>query len=497
MHTRHYRSITLLLVAVLICGLLCACGHEHNFSRWEIDEKASCTEDGQKIRSCDCGEEETKVIKAHGHTEGQWITDKDASCTEDGSKHQVCSVCNNTIKTEAIPSFGGHTYDSQITTNSACNQDGVTTFTCSVCGDSYTEGFPHPVYSATEIHDNYVNSVGEIITYDKSGNEYSLGTCFVYTADGRIITNYHVIENSYSAKVTLGGQNYTVNYVLAYDKDIDIAVLKINASNLQPAVICDSSHKVGEVVYAFGNSQGLTSTFSDGMITYSNREIDGVAYVQHDAPISSGNSGGPLINKYGEVIGINTWTLLDSQNLNFAIHVSELDNLHYGSQLTMAQYYEKECSPFLRMKNYIISQGTYDSDGYYCVELGFDYSSDYSYTYSRMAFYYPEENEITLDFLLDDGDDWVYITLTEDLTGVYEWMFYDFANDEYIGGELYARTFTSSTTLSYDTYTYSDYSTLNSARNLARTMIYVLGSYIEEDFYDIGVTAADLQFTCY
>ena len=149
MHTRHYRSITLLLVAVLICGLLCACGHEHNFSRWEIDEKASCTEDGQKIRSCDCGEEETKVIKAHGHTEGQWITDKDASCTEDGSKHQVCSVCNDTIKTEAIPSFGGHTYDSQITTNSACNQDGVTTFTCSVCGDSYTEGFPHPVYSAT------------------------------------------------------------------------------------------------------------------------------------------------------------------------------------------------------------------------------------------------------------------------------------------------------------------------------------------------------------
>lgn len=61
-------------------------------------------------------------------------------------------------------------------------------------------------------------------------------------------------------------------------------------------------------------------------LSFSCREVDGVKHVQHDVPISSGNSGGPLINNYGEVIGVNTWTLLDSQNLNFAILVSEFDN---------------------------------------------------------------------------------------------------------------------------------------------------------------------------
>ena len=494
MKIRHHRRIGVLLSAVALCTLLCACSHEHDFGRWKVDKESTCTEDGQKIRTCECGEKETKTIKATGHNAGAWITDKEATCTEDGSKHQTCDICNETISTETLPSRGGHSYTSEVTTQSACDQDGLTTYTCTACAHSYTEPIIHPSYTATQIHENYLNSVGEILTYDRNGNEYSLGTCFVYSEDGKLITNYHVIEDGYSAKVTLGEQVYDVAYVLAYDKNIDVAILKINATGLTPSVLCDSTHKVGEVVYAFGNSQGLTATFSDGMITYSSREIEGVMYVQHDAPISSGNSGGPLINKYGEVIGINTWTVRDSQNLNFAIHVSELDNLVYGDRLTMAQFFEKECNPFLKLKNYIMSEGTRTSDGYYRLILGTSYSSDYSSSYTRVAYYYPDTDKITLDFLIDDGDAWAYIEVYDDLSGIYDLMFLDNVYNDYIGGLLYASSFNSNTTLSYDTYSFTSYSTLDTARKLARTMIYLLMSNFDQDFSDIGITAGDLGF---
>ena len=493
MKTQYFRLLCVLLLTILLCALLCACGHEHDFSRWTVEKEATCTNDGEKVRSCECGEKETKTIKAIGHTEGQWITDKAATCTEDGTKHQVCDVCRETIATQVITSRGGHSYTSEVTTPSACDQEGLTTYTCSACEHSYTEPLAHPVFTATEINEAYLPSVGEVLTFDRNGLEYAQGTCFVYTEDGKLITNYHVIEDSCSAQVTLDGQVYEVAYVLAYDKDIDIAILQINATGLKPAVLCDATHKVGETVYAFGNSKGLAATFSDGIITYSARELDGVLYVQHDAPISGGNSGGPLINKHGEVIGINTLTIRESQNLNFAIHVSELDNLVYGDKLTMAQFYEKECDPFQDMANYIMANGTYDSDGYYYLTLGYSYNSDYSSKYTRRAYYYPADGEITLDFLIDDSTDWVYIIITDSVDGIYDWEYFD-NNLDYIKGSLDASTFNEYTALTYYDTSFTSYDYLDVTLDLSAAMFYVLFSYIDTDFAEIGVTAADLGF---
>ena len=469
----------------------------HTAGEWITDAEATCTANGSKHQVCSvCSETiKTEVIVAINHTVGEWVTDAEATCTANGSKHQVCSVCNETIKTEAIVAIGSHSYVSKITQTSSCTADGITTYTCSVCNDSYTEKLPHPSYTATEIYDNYLNSVGEIITYDQYGYEYALGTCFVYTADGKIITNYHVIEDSYAAKVTFGSTTYDVQYVLAYDKTIDIAVLQINASGLKPVQLCASNHTVGKVVYAFGNSQGLTSTFSNGMITYSNRVIDGVSYVQHDAPISSGNSGGPLINEYGEVIGINTWTLLDSQNLNFAIHVSELDNLDYSNPMTLAELSELECNVFTAMANYIMEYGDYDSDyNYYYLVFDISYSSDYTIIqYARMAYYYPDDNEITLDCLLDDGNIWFYVTIDEDVSGNYDWIFTYNEYDYEMEGTLYASSFDADTLLdySYDNIPSSD---REYVRELASNMMEDVATYIDTDFADIGVTANDLGF---
>ena len=347
-------------------------------------------------------------------------------------------------------------------------------------------------FSANDIYEQARKSVGEIITYDKSGNELALGTGFVYSEDGKIITNYHVIEDAYSAKITIDGKEYTIKQVLAYDKSIDLTVLKIDANNLTPLSICKNVHSVGKPVYAFGSSKGLTATFSQGIITYANREVDNVMCVQHDAAISSGNSGGPLINQHGEVIGINTWTMRDSQNLNFAIASSELDKLVYGKALTVAEFYEKECDVFTKIKNFIISKGTFDStNNQYELLLGYTYSSDYKNLYTRKAIYDVADDEIFLTFAIDSG--YLVMITIDEIDGVYSWGYMD-KNDNYILGDIYANTFTSNSLLGYSYHNIYYSSLLKSARNLASTMVIALCENMDDDFKSIGVTAEDLGF---
>ena len=445
------------------------CGTEDGDPLGHTWTAASCTE----AKTCSvCG---TVGEAALGH---KWT---EATCTTP----KTCSVCDVT-EGDVLP----HTYKESVEKEATCRTDGKKRFTCADCGDTYTEAFAHAVYTATDIYDMYETSVGEILTYTKNGAEYAIGNCFVYSGDGKLITNYHVIEGAYSAKVTIAGKEYTVKKVLDYDKTIDIAVIQISASGLKPADLCDSTHKVGETVYAFGSSKGLTGTLSEGIITHSNREVDGVSYTQHDAAISGGNSGGPLINKYGEVIGINTWTVRDSQNLNFAINLTELDNLTYGTPLTMAEFYEKESNPYERLANYIIDNGAYDSeDAYYCMFLG-EITSD-GMLFERYAYYYVEEDAVTLDLLIDDGSYWAYITLNPELDGVYDWDYFD--DYEIMYGTVFANKFTGDELLDYIE-TDAPYEDIADVRQLASLMVMISCAYISEDFEEIGVTAADLGF---
>ena len=530
------RIIALLLISALCLTMFAACGteiHSCNFGKWKVDEEATCKEEGVEVRKCDCGKKEKRSIEKLDHDYSSKVT-TEPTCTAEGVKTYTCSGCNGTY-TEAIAKID-HSYSSQVTTEASCTSDGVNTFTCGGCGNTYTEAIPkgehnysgtvtteascqgdgvttytcpgcsgsyteaiiYPSYSSTELPVMFENSVGEVTTYDKSGNIFSLGTCFVFSADGKLITNYHVIEDSYSATVALAGKTYTVEQVLAYDKDIDIAVLKINATGLTAPTICSQIHRTGETVYAIGSSQGLTATFSNGMITTSQRTIDGVLYVQHDAPISSGNSGGPLINIYGEVIGINTWTVRESQNLNFAIHTSELANLDYSTPMTMAQVYEKESDPFKNMAAYIATYGTYDyTYENYSVTLDNLYSSDYTSMYTLMAYYYPDDNEITLDFLIDNGEFWIYVTLDASLSGYYRWDFFEIDGDASMYGNLTATYFTQNSSLSCSNYSSISYYDLSSYENLATSMLQYYLLYFNTYFAAAGVSLADIGFLYY
>ena len=215
--------------------------------------------------------------------------------------------------------------------------------------------------SSEQIYKIAEKSVGEIVIYDIFDQAISLGTCFVYSSDGKLITNYHVIEDAYSATVTIDEKDYVVDKILSYDPDIDLAIIKINATNLTPLSLSYGNVSGGEKVYAVGSSKGLTMSFTSGVVASSNRTIAGVRYIQHDAAISNGNSGGPLMNEYGEVIGINTMYLKEGQNINFAIATSEIKKIKYNHSIVLkkSKAISREIA-FNTIKNYVINRGTYN-----------------------------------------------------------------------------------------------------------------------------------------
>lgn len=386
-----------------------------------------------------------------------------------------------------------HSFSETVLNEATCQANGTKRYVCEECEYGYSEEYSLPVFNANEIYEKNKDSIGEIITYDRHNDELSLGTGFVYSADGKIITNYHVIDDAYSAKVKINGMSYVVQSILAYDKDIDLAVLKINADGLSVPTICYKEHSVGTEVYTIGSSKGLTDTFSSGMITYANREIDEVQYVQHNAAISNGNSGGPLLNRYGEVIGINTMTVKESQNLNFAISVKELSNLLYGTPLTVAEFYEKECDTFLKVKNYLRQEGTYDrKNDRYVVD--FEEINDSGLTFSTSGYYYVGEDKIELVgyFTNHTKGAMTFITI-DSVDGVYDWDYID-SDNSYICGTLYAATWTPDSLLGVTRYSGISVADQASYREIASKMISLTVYCITYNYADIDVSAADFGF---
>ena len=495
-------SVLLLLLVAIATIALASCGHSHSFSKWEITKEATCNSEGQQVRTCDsCGFSEYSAIPMIAQHKEEIDPFVSPTCTVDGKTEGThCSLCHEVLVAQETLTAFGHSYDDgKIVEEATCIQTGTKRYTCTNidCTYFYEESYVLPSYTPTELYNQSLEYVGEIITYDKNGSELSLATGFVVSSNGRVVTNYHVIDGAYSAKITINGTKYNITKVLAYDSKIDLAVLQINGSNLPYANVCKKTVEVGSTVYAIGSSRGMTNTYSQGIITYADREVDGVSHVQHDASITNGNSGGPLINIYGEVIGINTWTMTNSQNLNFAVFVDELDNLIYGQALTMAEFYKKECDVYSKMVDYICQYGTYSSSSNcYVLTLGTTYSSDYSDKYTRRAYYYLDSGNITLDYVINNGEYWAYFIIDNNVDGSYRWYYFD-DNDYEMNGTLYASTFDSNTLLGYSYNNIYSSSLRSSVRELASVMVSNLCSRIDYDFSSIGVTAEDLGFYYY
>lgn len=155
------------------------------------------------------------------------------------------------------------------------------------------------------------------------------GSGFITTADGRVITNAHVVEGADSVNVILKDGRRLEGKVVGTDPLTDIAVIKINATGLPTVKIGDSDNLIpGQFAIAIGNPLGLDNTVTQGIISATGRSSSDVGvpdkridFIQTDAAINPGNSGGPLLNAEGEVIGVNTAIIQGAQGLGFAIPI--------------------------------------------------------------------------------------------------------------------------------------------------------------------------------
>jgi len=165
----------------------------------------------------------------------------------------------------------------------------------------------------------------------KDRREKALGSGVVVSPEGYVLTNNHVVDGATDVRVTLADKREVVAKVVGTDPKTDIAVLKIEANNLKPITIGDSSKvEVGDTALAIGDPFGVGQTVTKGIISATGRGNLGIEayedFLQTDAPINPGNSGGALINDRGELVGINTAIISHgsggSQGIGFAVPVN-------------------------------------------------------------------------------------------------------------------------------------------------------------------------------
>ena len=218
-------------------------------------------------------------------------------------------------------------------------------FLLSACSNSLTSTSNSTEETSTILtpEDIYSLVAPSTIEIKASNSNYSsTGTGFFDDINGTVITNYHVIEDAKEAKIkTYDGKEYDVLKVLGYDKQNDIAILSTKCTSSTPVVKSSSPVATGQKVYALGSSLGLTGTFSEGIVSTASRDIDGTNYIQITAPISHGNSGGPLLNEQGEVIGITSAGFVDGQNLNLAIPIQEVAKVPRNKNLTLLELFNQ------------------------------------------------------------------------------------------------------------------------------------------------------------
>jgi tetratricopeptide (TPR) repeat protein len=173
-------------------------------------------------------------------------------------------------------------------------------------------------------------SVVTVVNYDVDGEVASIGSGFFISANGTLVTNFHVLDGAYSAAIrTLDGELYPVETVLARSQLIDLIKVRVDIPDgrVTPVVLSGEAPVVADRVFVVGSPLGLEQTVSEGIISAVRNVPTGGTILQLTAPISQGSSGGPVLNRNGEAVGVVTFQAASGQNLNFAISVDAIQLL--------------------------------------------------------------------------------------------------------------------------------------------------------------------------
>lgn len=189
-----------------------------------------------------------------------------------------------------------------------------------------------------------------------------------FIESNKVVTNYHVIKEAELISMTdVNGNKYTVKYILGYDEDIDLAIIETNEKCSSP--IQKNTHGLtpGETVYTLGCPFGIPFVIAQGLLGKTYWDVDGKNTIMHTAPMSSGNSGGPLVNVYGEVLGVNTLSSggETAQLLNYAVNINELDKIKTNNPMDMNKFSRRDELPIETVKISDAHPGDYIKLGKY------------------------------------------------------------------------------------------------------------------------------------
>ena len=310
----------------------------------EFTTKPTCKDQGYLSKTCtQCGYvDKYSFINPdfNNHKEGTWVTIQKATCISTGTQAKYCTVCSKELEKQAISISSIHDYSIEFVPNEN-GEGGRTKYTCVVCNKS-TEIDQTAGISPSMIYEQIASACVRIEVFDKSGKGYGLGSGFFIDSNGKLVTNYHVIRTAYSIKVyNYAGREYEVESILGYNSKEDVAVIKVKStSNPFLEIASTDSIRTGDSVYTLGSPLGVDNVFTAGIVSNASVGVSGKDMIAFTAPIASGNSGGPLVNADGRVVGINTSTATNAQALNFAVKTERITELDITTPLNMSDIYE-------------------------------------------------------------------------------------------------------------------------------------------------------------
>ena len=320
-------------------------GDKLNHDYDESTVEGTCAKGMHKLFTCKlCGHTlETdflEPIKEHDK-EGPWIVETAPTCKSWGVMVRICRFCGEGVDRKELQEYDKNNHSFMFETVSSDQESGIATIkrTCKLCGEEQ-EITNETSYLPAQVYSMIVSATVRIESCDKDGRMHNMGSGFFISDRGELVTNYHVIAGAQRIKVkTYGGFEFEVTKIIAFDPSNDLVILKADTEGNSYLNIATNAVETGDPVYALGSPLGVDHVFTSGIVSNPLKTVNGIEMIVFTSPISSGNSGGPLVNARGEVVGVNNQVAEKGQNLNFAVLGQKITAMAKDLDKTVEEFY--------------------------------------------------------------------------------------------------------------------------------------------------------------